>query len=324
MSKLVIISAQGEGYGIAEHLNRGGCKTAFVSREAVNNSSELLRPSIQRNWRAFTGTAETVIFTTNGYDRLTTTLREAGKNTLGGMSPELLDDMLDSPPESDNILPIIMGRWFIKDKWVGPYYAIYEYSWLMENNKGPMTTSGYLIWLEDTLPEHITNLFDAFTDQFTEEDYNGFFQIGYAFTPDSHPAIAFASQMNPTAIQVAKEVIRTTWEGYFASLCNQRHPKYHTKRIAVGVHVTAPPHPYAPSVIPKATIPPKAMNHIYTDPTGYWITAYGEDSREARTRALRTINNMNTPPATQFRTDIGLGFEKIYQLLIDWGHINAT
>lgn len=218
--------------------------------------------------------------------------------------------------------------WFGDEGFVPPLFLCRPYIRLMDGDRGPMTSGMGCVVTPDVQPDKVMELFGPFTEFLQKINYQGLFGVQALICKEQFVPLGPTAWDCCTLLGI-QEVLRQDLGQALLDLKLKGKPRqdFLQNTYAVSVRLTLPPWPYGgqwpPINEPVVQVPEPALKHFHLGASDLGqvgvVTARGDDAREAKRRAYRTIQNTVQQQDVQFRSDIGDQCEDLVKDLREWG-----
>jgi len=306
MLSILLLSQRGEGYEIAGRLCQDGHSVRYWRANGFRGAAKEVH-----RYEEHVEASDLVVAVDAGTGRICDELRSRGKLVLGGgvqeslsqegMFPQSVAKMMNlnleaAPREGISVIPC---GWFLGDRW-GHTFLAQNYRRLLDGERGPQTDSmGYMAWRAEGMLEQLTPFLASV-------EYRGFLGVRIELVDDVPYFVRFETGLSggliPAIVECAKtkliDLLLSTARGMDSSLRGQ-------DLFGVSVRILGNQELKSTEVMKK-----HIWSHDEGESLGY-VTAAGDNPREARRRCYRTIGNATTLDSI-YRSDIGA------QSIYDW------
>lgn len=293
MFNILILSKQGEGYGLIDRIKKEGhIAKLWIENPSVREVYQTLLHEGQaiNRYEECLESADLVISASVGFGGVCDRVRKDGRLALGGGIQDLLiTDELMRESASRLLNPIVPGNFVVgvyNEGWKGVFEGRVERS-LLEGDRGPLTEGMGCVVIPalDTLElHHILN------------SYTGL--IGILST---NVGKQFFNPIATCIFPAMMECIKGSVTDYLMQLAKNGKVSYHPERVGLSSRVG-----YL-EPMDELKLSPEAEKHFWRhyEPGSFgYFSSSGETIREARRRVLRSIEK-NVPRECVYRRDIG-------------------
>jgi hypothetical protein len=306
MLSILLLSYKGEGYEIIEHLIKEKHHVKYWVEEP--DPQIVYKGEKVNRYQDHLETADLVVSLHPRFGRICEELRAGGKVVIGGG----VQDLVTSSPVFQTSLVKLLGiipavnpkgprilicGWFDGQRFVR-HYVVQHYHRFLDGERGPLVQGmGYVAKVEDfTMLEDVAMLL-------RQTGYRGFFGVETVFDGSLDYQLLETITVPSGGLIAAISECEVIPLGHLLfSVASGRHLA-HPSSLYYGMSVNV--RYFTPPVLETQE---RAEKHIWRDgdPNSFgYVSARGEDIREARRRIYRTIANNTTIDAI-YRRDIGL------------------
>jgi phosphoribosylamine-glycine ligase len=222
-------------------------------------------------------------------------------------------------PETNGINFLVQG-YFNKGTFIKPYLLAFNYTRLMEDNRGPkLSSSGSIVYL--IKENKLTSLtLEALKVFLSKVDYQGFVGLECVLSEREIFIIGFKLGFIDNITQPFTELLKIPLVAYLDKEKDLIERIEFINTIAIGVTLSIS-NSFKENKNNLLNVNEGARKHvwpIYHSNILAFITARGETIKEAQRRVYRTINNIVTSQDIQYRLDIGNSIEEDKNDLERW------
>lgn len=248
--------------------------------------------------------------------------------------PCVVQDVVDG-------IEISTEGWFNGKSFVKPFNHTIENKRFLVGNVGPNTgCMGNVVWTTDgdKLTEYTV---EPLAPLLEKVGYVGPIDVNCIVDENNAWFLEYTARFGYDAIQTFVELLRIPLFDFLYGIAT-RHidevPVYRNEK-AIGVRLSLSPYPSEKGTeqwrgIQVLDVPEAAKRHVWlsdvmlkderyavagVDGVVGCVTARGDDARECRRRAYRTIKNITLSNDVQYREDIGIDVDDKIQKLTEWG-----
>lgn len=337
MLNILILTKKGEGYGIAERLSSERNIVKFWTEEVKNCKSKSSTVQIINNWGPHLEAADLVILTSSELGGILYQLAK-GRRVFGcGMVGNVLESdpsfkvrvmkLLKVDEHIKEGVNVTIGGWFNGTRFILPYIA-FHIERFMEGERGKIVEGMGCVskFLECSLGKRILNPLEELLKSLS---FYGALEVDCIMNENSVNIKNITTKFRNGCFQSLLEGVKEPLGELLVTLpTKDRSPEVGSDwNISVGLSI--PPWPFSTNGNFSFTleVPIPARRHVWIENVnGFlsYVTARGQDIREARRRVYRTVDNLITSKDIQYRRDVGFDVEEKFKSLEKWGWINAN